>query len=169
MLTCVSFNRRWLWWGTPTSGTPAPHPQARPAFLWPWHMWGTLRHHRFSQGRDVRLQGTTECKLSLCVHFTFTFSHLADAFIQSDLQLGRVHAVYFVFLIFTPSLLHRKSGSGECVMVNLSRAIPCPLDTTGRDCLPQSTQPTNALMESLFSSKVRPSSVLFHLALHLWF
>lgn len=146
MLICVSFNRRWLWWGAPSSGTPAPHPQARPAFLWPWHMWGTLRHHRFSQGRDVRLQGTTECKLSLCVH-----------------------AVYFVFLIFTPSLLHRKSGSGECVMVNLSRAIPCPLDTTGRDCLPQSTQPTNALMESLFSSKVRPSSVLFHLALHLWF
>lgn len=77
--------------------------------------------------------------------------------------------IFCVFLIFTPSLLHRKSGSGECVMVNLSRAIPCPLDTSGRDCLPQSTQPTNALMESLFSSKVRPSSVFFHLALHLWF
>ncbi len=30
--------------------------------------------------------------------FTFTFSHLADAFIQSDLQLG-VHKAKFVFII----------------------------------------------------------------------
>src|SRR4029434_8804546 len=42
--------------------------------------------------------------------FTFTFSHLADAFIQSDLHMCNLQCTHFTFNIYTDGTLHIRSN-----------------------------------------------------------
>ena len=60
------------WWPYPPSGSQQPPAAAETGYR-ERADGGQRRSHHF-------------CELQLLKHFTFTFSHLADAFVQSDVQ-----------------------------------------------------------------------------------
>ncbi len=63
------------------------------------------------------------------LHFTFTFMHLADAFIQSDLQL---HSGYTFSLVHVQFTLRKLSEERPHVLLN---QFPCETVLTTKDCL----------------------------------
>lgn len=133
----ICLHRVWIRPSAPSCDTsyalqqPPAHLFTRQASLRPQHLWGTLRHHRHPQRRNVCVQGKPFGQ-----HWSF------------DLSLSGELLVMFLFFLF------RISGSGECVTTTCWMDTPCQLVTSGGVCPLISTLLLKGRMGNLLSLKV---------------